>query len=527
MPRVRPYESQVSPEAGLPASGVGSVETGKGAEALGQSIVSGGYSGAHAYQIFQANADAEAVTKVHVALSELSNRATQQLADAKTKADPADPDFFNTVYRGGAPEGEDPREGSIQHQIDQLRAQVTNPVAQRAFDRGAAALTHQTLQQAVAFQGHLAGVYAKSQADTLSNNLETMVQTDPTQHANALALMNTAIDDPKGIFYRPGMDAGVREKIREMMTNKISKSMVQGMINEPTGAPLALHRLTRGDFDTVLTGEDKHALIANANTRINALEVEARRAEAEARRQEKARHDQTDQKFGAIFANNVANPGNPAFPPLKATQIADAMQNNELDGPTGRAWINMIEEHARRGPAKIPNNDLVERQLSKRIGLPDGDPKKIIDTGPIYKEYWDTKRIDEGAVERLTKQMVRSRSPEGSDFEKEKARFLNGMEPLILKPGPFQLYSDPGNAELYANFQRELDATIAAYHKAGKDPRVLFDPEAKEYMGKVAKSSKYQKMDMSPSVQHVEPYVSPLPGAPPRKSLDEIFGTKK
>src|SRR6185295_9713458 len=165
MAKIRPYESQVSPNGEIPSSNATlSTVGGPGVENLGQSIVQAGYSGAHAYQILQAAEDARATTKVHVALAELANRATQTLREKQVTADPADPDFFNTVYRGGAPEGEAPAEGSIHDQLNQLDEQITNPVAKARFKVGASALTSQVLNQAVAFQGHLAGVYAKQQA---------------------------------------------------------------------------------------------------------------------------------------------------------------------------------------------------------------------------------------------------------------------------------------------------------------------------------------------------------------------------
>src|ERR1043165_9451357 len=117
MPRISPYESQLSPSGGIPASNASLADVGgPGAEQLGQSIVSAGYAGAHAYQILQAEEDANAVTKVHVALSELANRATQQLQQAKATASPDDQDFFGTVYRGGVQEGEEPAADSIQDQ---------------------------------------------------------------------------------------------------------------------------------------------------------------------------------------------------------------------------------------------------------------------------------------------------------------------------------------------------------------------------------------------------------------------------
>jgi len=520
MAKIRPYESQVSPVAEIPVSDASEgMGPGKGAQELGQSLVNAGYSGAHAYQILQSQADAEAVTKVHVALAEMANRATQELAQKKATADPADQDFFGTVYRGGTPEGEPPADGSLHDQLNKLNDQITNPVAKQRFEAGAAALTSQVLNQATAFQGHLAGVYAKQQAISLTNNLQAMVQTDPGQHENALKVMEQVVNDPKGIFFRPGMDAGSRELIKRQMTEQIASSTVRGMIGD--SPQHALHSLQAGEWDNQISGEQKIVLTSAAETGIRALEVEARRAEAERLRQKKAQYDTTDQQFGAQFALHQANPGNPAFKPLTATDVGTALNNDKIDGPTGRAWLNMIEENARRGPVAVHTNETVERSLFKRIYLPDGDPNKIIDTKPIYDAYL-RKQLSDTDMGRLRDELVKSRSPEGSQFGKEKAEFLKGIEPQITKPGPFGIYQDPTTPEKFANFQRDLEATIAQFRKDGKDPRTLFDPNSKDYFGTVAKSNKYQSSNFgsitSPS--------QTVPGAPPRKSLEEIFGVK-
>lgn len=519
MARIRPYESQVSPLGQVPTqqaqlSDVG----GPGLEHVGQAITSAGAAGAHAYQILQVQEDAHATTNVHVSMAELANRATQELAKKKATADPSDPNFFNTVYRGGVAEGEEPAAGSIHDQLNKMREQVTNPVAQRRFETEAAALTHQVLVQATAFQGHLAGVHAKQQAKQLTDNLQAMVQTDPSQHTNAIALMTAAVNDPQGIFFRPGMDAGARESIMRDMTNEISSSTVYGMIGD--SPQHALHSLEAGEWDNKITGEKKIVLARAAETAIHVMEVEKNRAQTEVLRQQKAKHDQTDQAFGAKFALSQANPGNAQFKPLTATEVGQALLHNEIDGSTGRAWLNMIEESTRRGPAAVHTNPTVERNLFKRIYLPDGDPRKIIDTQPIYDAYTN-RMLSDTSMSRLRDELVKARSPEGSQFGKEKASFLKGIEPQITKPGPFGIYADPTTPEKFAAFERELEATIALYHKDGKDPRALFDPNSKDYFGKVAKSAKYQSVGFG-SLEPPAP--ASVPGAPPRKSLDAIFG---
>jgi hypothetical protein len=370
-------------------------------------------------------------------------------------------------------------------------------------------------------QSKMAGIHAKNQAVKMIDAAQTTVQTDPSQYTDVLAATMTAIDDPRSDYGRAGVEQ--RDAIKRMATEQIASSTVRGMIGD--SPQHALRSLQVGEWDKAISGEQKIVLMNAAETGIRTQEVEARRAEAEALRQQKARYDATDQTFGAQFALHQANPGKPEFKPLTATQIGVALRDNQIDGPTGRAWLNMIEENARRGPTAVHTNPTVERDLFKRIYLKDGDPKKIIDTQPIYDAYL-RKQLSDTDMGRLRDELVKSRSPEGSQFGKEKADFLKGIEPQITKPGPFGIYADPTTPEKFAEFQRELEATIAKYHQAGKDPRTLFDPGSTDYFGKVAKSSKYQSPGFGSTEQTVAPYVPPAPGAPPRKSLDDIFGKK-
>lgn len=527
MPRIRPYESQVSPTGGIPASGADlSAVGGTGAEQLGQGIVQAGYSAAHAYQILQAQEDSRAITEVHVAYAKLQNEATKQMLEAQANADVNDKNFFNTVYRGGAPEGEEPADESILAQINKTDSQVTNPVAKNVSRQLAASITTNILNQSLNFQTHLAGEYAKSQVTTMTDQLQNTVNADPSQYPVAMGKITDFLKTP--LFYGPHMNDVVRDTMKRQMVHQVTGSMVSGMLNNPQNGSLVLNRLDRGDFGETLTGEQQIALRNQAETTVHGLEVEARRAEAEAVRQQKARYDATDQSYGSQFALHQENPGNPAFKPLTATQIGkdlDPFQPGgaKIDGPTGRAWINMIEENARRGPTAVHTNETVERNLFKRIYLPDGDQNKIIDTKPIYDAYLK-QQLSDTDMGRLRDEFVKSRSPEGSQFGKEKADFLKGIEPQITKPGPFGIYQDPTTPEKFAGFQRELETTIAQFHKEGKDPRTLFDPNSKDYFGKVAKSSKYQTTGFG---SIATPAPAPAPGTPPRKSLDDIFGVTK
>jgi hypothetical protein len=519
MARIRPYESQVSPNGGIPSRDARPSDVAPNYAPLGQAIESGGYAAGHAQALLQDQASRAAVTDVHVMLQGMQSEYTRRLAKLETEADPKD-NNINEQFFYGKGDTNEPEEGSFKWYADSYKEQIQDPAARQAFDLGMARLSTQFSDQIVNVQARMAGVYAKQQATKMIDAAQVTVQTDPSLYSAVVAQTTDAINDPRSDFGR--LSAEQREPIKRMVTEQISKSAIQGLIN--LAPEQALRQLTNNTHGMALRGEDLEPLIRSAETSIRAKEVEARRVEAEAARQKTELHHATDQNLMAKYALHEANPGNPKFPPLKATDIGKALNEDRLDGGVGRAMLNMIEERARRGPAAVHTNPNTERNLFKGI-----HNNTIIDTKPIYDAYTGVgyrgvPQLDDPAMERLRKELTDSRSPEGSLFGKEKAAFLKGIEPQITKPGPFGIYADPTTPEKFATFQRELDATIDRYQRDGKDPRTLFDENSKDYFGKVAKSSKYQSSGFG-SIVPPAPTPAP-PGTAPRKSLDEIFGVK-
>lgn len=514
MAKIRPYESQVSAQAEMPVrqaspsdvGGTGLVNLGQATESLGQNV---GVVG----RIVQQNATRAAITDVHTMLAGTKAEYTKQAMEFEAKADPKDTNLWEQFYHGG--NVDEPTEGSLKWMLDSYREKIDNGQALQTFDRGASDLLAQFGVHFAQVQSKMAGVHAKNQAVKMIDAAQTTVQSDPSQYTPVLDATMQAIDDPNSDYGRAGVEQ--KQAIKTMATQQIASSTVRGMIRD--SPQHALHSLQTGEWDSQLKGADKITLIGAAETGIRAQEVEARRVEAERLRQQKALYDATDQQIGTKYALNHDNPGKKDFPPVTATEIGRLMNADQLDGPTGRAWLNMIDESARRGQRAQHTNPVIEHQLFKRIHLPDGDPKKIIDTVPVYEAYAKG-HLSDGSMKFLREEIVQSRSPEGSIFGREKADFLKGIEPQITKPGPFGIYQDPSTPEKFANFTRELNATIEKYRKAGKDPRVLFDESSPEYFGKIAKSSKYQSTGFGSTIPQ------PVPSTAPRKSLDEIFGVK-
>ncbi len=515
MAQIRPYESQVSSQGGMPSQNASPNDAGgPGLTNLGQAVETLGQNMGHVQRIVQNNATRAAVTDVHTMLAGARAEYTKQALEFETKADPQDTDMWEQFYHGGR-NPDEPSEGTMKWYLDSYRDKIQDPTAQQAFDRGAADLTAQFGIHFAQMQGRMAGVHAKNQAIKLLDHAQTTVQTDPSLYPQVLNQTMAAISDPSTDYGR--LSAEQREPIKRQAIEQISKSAMQGLIN--VAPEQALHQLNTNTHGMGLKGEDVETLVRSAETHVAAKGVQARQAAVELERQKKLKSEATETTLMAQWGLHMANPKNPS---VKAMDVVEAMKpENGLDPTVGRTILNMIDENARRGPRPQHTNPVVEHELFRRIHLPDSDPKKIVDTAQIYESYLKGSLSDSTRND-LVKELTDARSPDGSVFGREKADFLKGIEPQITKPGPFGIYSDPTTPEKFATYKRELEAKIAQYRKEGKDPRALLDENSKDYFGRVAKSSKYQSTGFG-SVASKS--TGPAPAAP-RKSLEEIFGIK-
>ncbi len=536
MPKVRPYESQVSPGGEVPTAGASLSEVGgPGAVNLGQSIVNAGYSGAHAYQIIQANEDAAAVSDAHVKLAQIAASETQRFQDFSTKADPADPNVWDSFRRGGAtPDEEVPRVDSLQYKLDALNTATQNPIAKRAVAQGAAQLSQHFLDKTVVLSGQLAGIQAKNQLNTYIDAQGTRVQTDPTEFygpSGALAQTKQYFDTAF-----PKMTVAWRDQQYQESKNKLAANMVRGMLNDPGSGQMVKARLERGDYDGLLTDEAKVTLHSQAMTNIQAWETEQNRARAEAMRQQKEGYEATGRTLTSKFLLHEDTPTNPMTPPLTATEVGKKLLNNELDDNTGRALFGMIDARASRaGSTEQKSNLATKRKLFE--GIANGTVSDITPITDAYlgKGYKGVMQLSDSDNDWLLKKFYDAKSPDGDSLSKDFATFYERVpKQAILKPGPFGIYADSTKGGWYDKYIHDVEDLKQQYIKAGKNPRDLIDPSKPEYVGSQKFVEKYANQAFGEWPTGYVPPLTPVPTAPvvpgqvapPRKSLNEIFGRK-
>jgi hypothetical protein len=516
MPRIRPYESQVGSQGDVPSRNAGLQDFGgAGLSNLGQGIENAGQSVGQAARIINHAKAQQEVTDEHVAHIASVSRLTAQIAEHEKTYIAVDPETGkrNPTLSERMPD-------LIKSELDKRgvtadggSAYETQP-GQNAFNVNAAELSRQFVDVARHADAKLAGEAVANTMNETTDNLWAHVFAHPVPATVEWAMAQAR----KIVSVFPEIGTGHQQKLLRVAQEKIASRAVEGAIRQYPNRALAMMRqppeARDAQYDFVskyIPNEKLNTLLSRAETEVRAGEIEARQAQAEFRRQQKDTSDAIETSLMEQHGLHLVDAKNPSLKPL---DVVKAMQGG-LDGSTGRTLLNMIDEEARRGPRPVHTNPVVEHTLFSRIHLPDGDPKKITETGPIYEAFLGG-HLSATTRDNLRRELVEARSPDGSVFGREKADFLKGIEPQITKPGPFGVYADPSTPEQFSRFKRDLEASITAYRKQGKDPRMLFDPNSSDYFGKKARQYTV------PGFGSLQP--APIPSATPRKSLDEIFG---
>lgn len=130
--------------------------------------------------------------------------------------------------------------------------------------------------------------------------------------------------------------------------------------------------------------------------------------------------------------------------------------------------------------------------LVDRIRLPDGDPRKISDTGPIYDAY-TAGALKNADFNFVMKEFNDLRTASGARLSVRQNDFFSHIRPQIDQSNPLMGKLDPTGKEQMYKLMIDVQDTVERYRKEGKNPYDLFDPAKPDYMGKPEALKPYQK----------------------------------
>lgn len=359
----------------------------------------------------------------------------------------------------------------------------------------------------------LAGVAAKSNINTLTNQLSNAAISDPSSLRTSLKLVESSIgamvDSSPTLS---GVNAGkMKLELTEAAQAAIVKAAAIGAI---TANPEAgLKKFSGPEYSKYISGTELKQLEqqARAVQRAERVDENYRRKNAELAKEEasEAREGEYLQKLHSDDPNE------------RGSVTARAIANDfTLTRQARERMIGIVERETKpEAAAKVSNAAATE--LISRIRAPEGDPRRITDLGPVYDAY-EKGQLNKSDLKFVRDEFTNLRSPEGQALGREQDEFIKSVKPLIDKSNPLLGKIDQSGPQQVYAFTMALRKKIDEYRRAGKDPRDLMDPSKPDYMGSPAALAAYQK----PLQQSLQDTAKALRGGggglPPAESITGV-----
>ena len=216
-----------------------------------------------------------------------------------------------------------------------------------------------------------------------------------------------------------------------------------------------------------------------------------------------------------------------------ATSIGDLPTNVQATiaklSPQNMQGIQaQFERNARAANGEYTASDpKLVNDLTQRLYLPDGDPKKITNPGQLT-EYMG-KGLNYTDQQRLMKQITEANSPEGSPFLKQAAMVKDTGRKMLVGSlaamNPVAMAHPDIADEAAYRFSIDVDNKIAAMRAAKQDPHSLFVPGSKDYVLDPNRVASFMPTEGQIAARKAQaPAVAPVaaPGIP-RVSSDADF----
>jgi hypothetical protein len=350
----------------------------------------------------------------------------------------------------------------------------------------------------------LAGVAAKSNINTLTNQLSNAAISDPSSLKTSLKLVEGSIgamvDSSPTLS---GVNAGkLKLELTEAAQAAIVKAAAIGAISANPEA--GLKKFSGPEYSKYISGAELRQLEqqARAVERAQRVDENYRRKNAEL-----AKEEASDAREGEYLQQLHSDD-----PKERAKVSAAAIANDfTLTRQARERMIGIVERELKPAAAAKISSDTANDLIS-RIRAPEGDPRRITDLNPVYEAY-EKGKLNKSDFKFVTDEFKNIRTPDGEELGRQQDEFLKSVKPMIDKSNPLLGKIDQsGGLQMYA-FTLALKKKVEEYRKAGKDPRDLMDPSKPDFMGSPAALSQFQK-PLQQSLQDVASSLRTGPSVP-------------
>lgn len=469
MPVIREYRTKLDPAGPVAATRRASIEdsgglTASGIGAIGQGIQSFGEALQRRDEQADITDSGEALSAVH---AKFSNRYNEEIQKGTLNSEKLLEDFDNEV--GRVEEGTRTFKGS------------------ETVKRASTELRRHFIEATFSGQAMLAGEKAKtSYVNTLNNYSSTLIN-DPSSFEVARTMHEDQINQ---LVLSQGLPAETAEKLKRAGVVELAKSAVRGWIQlDPENAKA---QLKEGKWDGFVGGDEKYQLYKEAEQGIHAREVDAERKRREQERLLQKEREVTQNKFlskvvdGSLDFKDILNSNLEAFGSGSKDQ-----------------FIRMIDENSKGG--KIKTDPAIFTELFRRIHLPDGDPKKIVDENEL-NQFVINRKLGFDDLNHLRGEVQGKRTQQGDLESGMKRRMYQQAEALLVKTNPMLGIKDPVGEEQYLRFYQLAEQTIAEERKKGTSMVELLSPDSPKYVGNLMKGFvKTPKQVMEENIRRMKP----------------------
>lgn len=204
---------------------------------------------------------------------------------------------------------------------------------------------------------------------------------------------------------------------------------------------------------------------------------------SERNRMEKKYNDQVAQEATMDgFYQRIINPTQDNGGKLDEITV---IQNPLLTSQQKQHIIDTMSARTRELTSRADrSNPETVRALTLRIHAPDGDPTKIFNDEPIYAALKDG-QISTAEFKYLQNDVRALKDGSTNGFQKDVNNARNTVFRTLQQNVQLQAMemAAPGTiADISYRFDRDMEKQIEAYRKENKDPRVLLDPNSRDYL---------------------------------------------
>lgn len=408
------------------------------------------------------------------AYATLNDRLTNQWNETAKKADPNDPTVAAKF-----------RQEALEPELEKYRDGFMTESGQKFAESHIASLRNGMFEKTASDMATLAASAVSTNMRQTGNSLSNSAMTNPESVPRLLASTDSLVEGVVGSS--PNLKGAVASKARMELTQRMKEDIVKsgaiGAIQNSANPEAEAERWGK-QYPEYINGNELKMLSANARQQIRADRTDKAYSDHIKKQEAEAVSDATETKIlQKLYSDD---------PRQQAEVSTKAIVNDPgLTRVAKERMISVVNREMKpETAAKVSNDNAID--LLQKLRLPEGEPGRISDLGPIYQARIDGK-LNRTDFEALKKEFTDLRTPEGQRLGQAKESFLKAMGPIIDKSNPLMGNIDPdGKSNLY-RLQWDLDARMDEYRKAGKNPYDLLDPSKPDYMGRPEAMGPYQK----------------------------------